>query len=107
MPISRFLDSLINTNQYDQYMQTLIDRFNTSAIDGLMCRTMISVDWQGRLYDCDFNQMLELPLVGNSKQTIHDVDFDWLAKRTIHTGQHCFGCAAGAGSGCQGTIVES
>ncbi len=107
MPISRFLDSLIKTNQYDLYMQTLIGRFNTSAIDGLMCRAMISVDWQGRLYDCDFNQMLELPLVGNSKQTIHDLEFDWLAKRTIHTGQHCFGCTAGAGSGCQGTIVES
>ena len=106
MPISRYLDYLVKTDQYDQYMQKLVDTFNPSAVSGLMCRTMISVDWQGRLYDCDFNQMLELPLIGDSTHSIHDVDIDWIVKRQINTGQHCYGCTAGAGSGCQGTTVK-
>ena len=107
MPISRYLDYLVKTDQFNRYMQTLVDMFNPAAVSGLMCRTMISVDWQGKLYDCDFNQMLELPLAGDSNQTIQDFDIGSMAKRPIHTGQHCYGCTAGAGSGCQGTTVES
>ena len=105
MPISRYLDYLVKTDQFDQYMQTLVAAFNPATVSGLMCRTMISVDWRGQLYDCDFNQMLELPLTGDLNQTIHDIDIEAIAKRPIHTGQHCYGCAAGAGSGCQGTTV--
>lgn len=106
MPISRFLDDLLRTGNYDQYMQTLVDAFNPATADGLMCRTMISVDWQGRLFDCDFNQMLDLPMESRAPQTIQDFDLARLINRQIATGRHCFGCTAGAGSGCQGRIVE-
>jgi len=105
MPISRFLDDLLRSGRYDDYMQTLVDAFNPGAVDGVMCRAMISVDWQGRLYDCDFNQMLELPVDSRLPQTIHDFHLAKLASRRIATGRHCFGCTAGAGSGCQGAIA--
>ena len=107
MPISRFLDDLLRSGKYDEYMQTLIEAFNPAAVDGLMCRTMISVDWQGRLFDCDFNQMLDLPVESTGPQTIHDFDFVRLADRRVATGRHCFGCAAGAGSSCQGSVLTS
>jgi radical SAM/Cys-rich protein len=107
MPISRFLDDLLQSGQYEAYMRTLVEAFNPAAVDGLMCRTMISVDWRGRLFDCDFNQMLELPLDAKAPQTIHDFDLARLAARRITTGRHCYGCTAGSGSSCQGRIVES
>lgn len=106
MPISRFLDDLLQSGQYEQYMQSLVEAFNPLAVDGVMCRTMISVDWQGRLYDCDFNQMLELSVVSESPPTIHEFDLSRLANRKIVTGRHCYGCTAGAGSGCQGSVVS-
>jgi hypothetical protein len=80
-----------------------VNAFNPAAVDGLMCRTTLSVGWDGSLYDCDFNQMLELAL----PQTIFDVTLKDLAGRPIRTGQHCFGCTAGAGSNCGGAIVPS
>lgn len=107
MPISRFLDDLLRTEQYDAYMQKLIDTFNPAAVEGVMCRTTLSVDWQGRLFDCDFNQMLELGLAPDMPQHIRDFDIPRLANRRIATGRHCFGCTAGAGSGCQGAVVRS
>ncbi len=107
LPISRFLDDLLRSGQYEAYLRKLVEAFNPAAVDGVMCRTMISVDWQGRLYDCDFNQMLELPLDANVPQTIHDFDLARLAARRIVTGRHCYGCTAGSGSSCQGRIVES
>ena len=110
MPICRFLDDLAESGKFDEYMQRLIAAYNPAAVAGLMCRTMISVGWDGRLYDCDFNQMLELGLAPGHPATIRDVDafsFYSLATRTIATGQHCFGCTAGAGSGCQGAIIDS
>ena len=107
MPISRFLEDLLDSGQYDQYMQRLVDAFNPAAVDGVMCRTMLSVDWQGRLYDCDFNQMLELPLQPDAPQSIHDLDWQRLASRRITTGRHCYGCTAGAGSGCTGAVVTA
>jgi hypothetical protein len=91
-------------------MQQLIAAFNPAAVTGLMCRTMISVGWDGRLYDCDFNQMLEIGIASGRHAMIHDLDlsaFRSLATRTISTGQHCFGCTAGAGSSCQGAIIDS
>jgi radical SAM/Cys-rich protein len=105
MPISRFLDDLLRSGEYDRYMHKLIEAFNPAAADSVMCRRMISVDWKGRLFDCDFNQMLDLPVVSTSSQTIHDFDLSHLANRRIATGRHCFGCTAGAGSSCQGSVL--
>lgn len=107
MPISRFLDDLLRSGQYDGYMQKLIGAFNPTAAQGVMCRTMLSVDWQGRLYDCDFNQMLKLSLGPGLPQHIRDLDITALAHRRIVTGRHCFGCTAGAGSSCQGALVST
>lgn len=104
MPISRFLDDLLQAGRYEQYLQKLIDSFNPLAVDGVMCRSTLSVDWRGRLYDCDFNQMLELPVVSDVPQHIRDYD-DRLLGRVISTGRHCYGCTAGAGSSCQGRTV--
>ena len=106
LPISRFLEDLIRSGRYDDYMQTLIGAFNPAALSGVMCRTMISVDWTGRLFDCDFNQMLDIELAEGVPGNIRDFDVASLASRRIVTGRHCFGCTAGAGSGCQGAVVE-
>jgi len=105
MPISRFLDDLLASGNYDQYMKTLIDGYNPVAAAGVMCRTTVSVGWDGRLYDCDFNQMLDLGLRSGLPRHIRDFDPVSIARREIVTGQHCFGCTAGAGSGCQGAIT--
>jgi len=107
MPISRFLDDLLPNEQYDAYMQQLVDAFNPAAVEGVMCRTMLSVDWQGRLFDCDFNQMLELGLAPDMPQHVRDFDISRLTHRRIATARHCFGCTAGAGSGCQGAVVQN
>ncbi len=105
MPISRFLDDLLRSGEYDAYMEKLIGAFNPVALQGVMCRNMISVDWQGNLFDCDFNQMLELGLSPGVPKRIGEFDIDQLAHRRINTGRHCFGCTAGSGSGCQGAVV--
>ncbi|MEM8681135.1 MAG: arsenosugar biosynthesis radical SAM (seleno)protein ArsS [Planctomycetota bacterium] len=104
MPISRFLEDLLEQGQYEAYMQTLVDAFNPAAVQGLMCRQMISVGWDGRLYDCDFNQMLELGLGAGLPQQIADFAAERLDGRHIVSGPHCFGCTAGAGSSCSGAI---
>ena len=105
MPVSRYLEYLLRTGDYDTYMKKLIDGFNPGAINGLMCRNTVSVGWDGQLFDCDFNQMLELNVETSCPRSIHDFDNERLSSRKIITGQHCFGCTAGAGSGCQGAIV--
>ena len=105
MPISRFLDDLLQTGRYEEYMEQLISAFNPAAAQGVMCRSMISVDWQGNLFDCDFNQMLELGMSPGTPAHISEFDVLRLAARRINTGRHCFGCTAGAGSGCQGAVV--
>jgi len=102
MPISRFLDDLKHQGAYEAYMRKLVDMFNPAAVDGVMCRTMLSVDWEGRLHDCDFNQMLELGLASDMPRNIRDFQPELLSQRFITTGQHCYGCTAGAGSSCQG-----
>ncbi len=104
MPISRFLEDLINQGSYDTYMQTLIEAFNPAAADGVMCTQMLSVGWDGRLFDCDFNQMLELPTTDLVPKHINAFTKRQLAQRTITTGRHCFGCTAASGSGCLGAI---
>lgn len=106
MPISRFLDDLLQSGKYDAYMETLIGAFNPVAANGVMCRTTLSVDWQGNLFDCDFNQMLDLGLLPSLPTHIRDFDMDQLGGRPINTGRHCFGCTAGAGSGCQGAVLN-
>jgi radical SAM/Cys-rich protein len=105
MPISRFLDDLLSKSQFDPYMQKLIESYNPGATDAVMCRTTLSVGWDGRLFDCDFNQMLDLGLGDDLPQHIGDFDELLLARRRIVTGQHCYGCTAGCGSGCQGALV--
>ena len=106
MPISRFLDDLLQSGRYEQYLQKLIDAFNPLAAAEVMCRTTLSVDWTGRLYDCDFNQMLDLPVAASIPQHVSDFDWDRLSEREIVTGRHCFGCTAGSGSSCQGRTVS-
>ena len=103
MPISRYLEWLAESGNLEQYMQRLVESFNPATIGGVMCRTMISVGWDGRLYDCDFNQMLDLG-VEASAQHIGDFDLAALSARRIIVGRHCFGCTAGAGSSCGGSI---
>lgn len=105
MPIGRFLNQLLKSGKYDQYMEALITAYNPAAAAGVMCRTTLSVDWEGRLYDCDFNQMLGVTVRHGLPQNIRDFDPDALANRLITTGQHCYGCTAGAGSGCRGAIT--
>ena len=105
MPIGRFLDEVVRHGHYQSYMETLARGFNPAAAAGLMCHTTVSVDWRGRLYDCDFNQMLQLGLQGDQPQRVDDFQADRLATRPIVTGLHCYGCTAGAGSGCQGATV--
>ncbi len=104
MPISRFLAYLLAEGEYEAYMRRLVAAFNPAVASGVMCRTMLSVGWDGRLFDCDFNQMLDLPLEKAVPRHIADFDVAQLSRRRIITNQHCFGCTAGAGSGCQGVI---
>ncbi len=106
MPISRFLAELVETGRYGEYMDRLIAAFNPQTLDGVMCRDTLSVDWKGNLYDCDFNQMLDLPVVAGSPRHISEFDEGTLSQRLIATGRHCFGCTAGAGSSCQGALRD-
>lgn len=105
LPISRFLDYLLETNNYEEYMQKLVDAFNPATIMGLMCRNTISVSWDGYIHDCDFNQMLDLKVATSSSQHINDFDASVLEHRNVVLNQHCYGCTAGAGSSCGGEIT--
>jgi len=104
MPIARFLDYLRRSGNEERYVQKLINAFNPSTVAGLMCRNTISVDWRGNLYDCDFNQMLEISVSETVPQTIFDFSPEIFINREIKTAAHCFGCTAGAGSSCGGTV---
>ena len=107
MPISRFLEWLEASGNLQAYMELLVNAFNPATISGLMCRNTISISWDGYLYDCDFNQMLELECRGQDGQRMHIREFDpaVLDRREIVTGRHCFGCTAGAGSSCGGALT--
>lgn len=104
MPINRFLDFLIESGNYEAYMLRLASAFNPAAAEKVMCRNTLSIGWDGRLYDCDFNQMLELPVSSGLPKHIRDFDPALLASREIFTGNHCYGCTAGAGSSCTGSL---
>ena len=105
MPIKRFLHQLERSGQYDSYMQTLLKAFNPRAAEGVMCRNLLSVGWNGELYDCDFNQALELPL-GGRRRTLWDIaSLEQIDQEPIAFRDHCYGCTAGAGSSCGGALA--
>lgn len=106
IPIKRWKEYLKHTRQMERYRALLINAFNPQTVDGLMCRTLISVGWDGQLYDCDFNQMLEIP-IGGRHRTVWDIEsFEEFNEGLIATGMHCFGCTAGAGSSCSGSLIH-
>jgi radical SAM/Cys-rich protein len=105
LPISRFLEFLADSGKLEEYMERLVNAFNPAAAAGVMCRNTLSVGWDGTLYDCDFNQMLELPVSPEAPRTIFDFDREALEGREIALGPHCFGCTAGAGSSCGGATA--
>jgi radical SAM/Cys-rich protein len=106
MPINRFKHFLERAELYEEYMNKLVGAFNPDAAEGVMCRTMISVGYDGTLYDCDFNQMLEWRVNHGAPDTIWNFDLDKLLQRRIVFGSHCYGCTAGAGSSCGGAVVK-
>ncbi len=104
LPISRFLDYLLQSGNYEKYMEKLISAYNPVAAANVMCRNTISIGWDGYLYDCDFNQMLDLKVACSSKH-IAQFNTETLSNRNIIVGQHCYGCTAGSGSSCGGTVA--
>ena len=105
LPISRYLEWLEASGNLEPYMERLVQAFNPAAAAGVMCRNTVSVGWDGTLYDCDFNQMLELPVEATASRHVRDFDLAALESRCIVTGRHCFGCTAGAGSSCGGSVT--
>ncbi|HYF04172.1 MAG TPA: arsenosugar biosynthesis radical SAM (seleno)protein ArsS [Patescibacteria group bacterium] len=105
MPVHRFKASLERSGNYDEYMSKIVSAFNPAAAEGVMCRSLLSVSHDGKLYDCDFNQMLDLQITNGTPRTIFDNDFKSLMQRDIIFDSHCFGCTAGAGSSCCGVTV--
>lgn len=105
LPISRFLDYLLVSGNYESYMEKLVQSFNPVAAQNVMCRNTLSIGWDGYLYDCDFNQMLDLKVQPVTAQHIRDFNSSLLGHREIVIGQHCYGCTAGAGSGCGGSLT--
>lgn len=104
MPIKRFGSTLISKGQFDRYMQLLKDNYQAANLNNVMCRSLVSVDWQGRLYDCDFNQQLDLPLISSSQRHLRDLLHDSLDNQPIAVAAHCYGCTAGQGSSCGGAL---
>lgn len=105
MPISRYLEFLLRSGNFQRYMERLANAFNPVAANGVMCRTTLSVGWDGTLHDCDFNQMLEISVAEDAPRHIRDFEVAKLATRRVVTGQHCYGCTAGAGSSCGGATA--
>jgi radical SAM/Cys-rich protein len=106
MPISRFLEWLEDSGNLGRYMELLVSSFNPTTVDGLMCRNTLSIAWDGSVYDCDFNQMLELGSRMNGSPVLHvsELTKECFAGRRVVTGRHCFGCTAGTGSSCGGAL---
>ena len=106
MPIARFTAYLKRNGKYEEYLQLLLDSFNPAAVEGLMCRDTLSVDWQGYIYDCDFNQQLAMSHRQNGESAkLWDLSWEEWREAPIRTGPHCFGCTAGAGSSCGGALA--
>jgi radical SAM/Cys-rich protein len=104
IPISRYLDYLLVSGNYSTYMEKLIAAYNPVAATNVMCRNTLSIGWDGYLYDCDFNQMLDLKVAAGAKH-ISEFDYDELSNRSVIVNQHCYGCTAGAGSSCGGEVA--
>ena len=104
-PIARFADDLRRQEKWDEYMELLANSFNVTTVDSLMCRTTLSVDYEGRLYDCDFNQMLGMKMCNGADLFLWDITPEMLNERAIQTGDHCFACTAGCGSSCTGALA--
>jgi hypothetical protein len=103
MPIKRFADMLLREGKHDAYMGLLANHFNATTVEHVMCRDLVSIGWDGKIYDCDFNQMLDLETPGG--KNIWEIEsFSELANSRIATDSHCFGCTAGAGSSCGGSL---
>ena len=105
LPISRYLEYLLRSENLESYMETLVQAYNPAAAERVMCRSTLSVGYDGILYDCDFNQMLELPVSTATSRHIADFQEEILNNRRIVTGPHCYGCTAGAGSSCGGSLT--
>ncbi len=105
LPINRFAHYLERTGQLASYQALLLENFNPSTVPGLMCRHLLSVDWLGEVFDCDFNQMLSLPMGGDRRQHLWELDPDKISRSPIAVGPHCYGCTAGAGSSCGGALA--
>ena len=103
-PIARFAEDLRQQGKWDEYLELLANSFNPATVDGLMCRTTLSVGWRGEIYDCDFNQMLDMQLKNGAPLFLWDITPADLENRTIATGIHCFACTAGCGSSCMGAL---
>ena len=106
MPIARFAAFLRHNGQYEPYMNLLMDSFNPHAVNGLMCRNTLSIGWRGEVYDCDFNQMLDMQWQNGKPLYLWDIDSKKLEGRPIMMADHCFGCTAGAGSSCTGALAN-
>ena len=105
MPIKRFLDDLNRQGKYEEYMNLLVNNFNIHAAESVMCKSLISIGWDGQIYDCDFNQMLEIP-VDSKTTSLWDIQgIDDFKNRNIALANHCYGCTAGAGSSCGGALT--
>jgi len=107
LPVNRFAHALKRDGELENYQALLVNNFNRSTVDELMCRHLINLDWEGRVFDCDFNQMLELPFAGLESQYLWDLEFDQISGLPIVTARHCFGCTAGAGSSCGGALEST
>ncbi|MDF7811235.1 arsenosugar biosynthesis radical SAM (seleno)protein ArsS [Hymenobacter sp. YC55] len=105
LPVSRFLEYLLESGNYLGYMEKLVTAYNPAAAENVMCRSTLSIGWDGQLYDCDFNQMLELPVDAHAPQHIRDFNEAALNGRAVIVNQHCYGCTAGAGSSCGGATT--
>lgn len=112
MPIKRYADFLFTQGEYVHYMSLLVNNFNSQTVNNLMCRNLVSISWDGKLFDCDFNQMLEIPIGATRNQknkqnlTIWDIEsFSDMKDAHIATERHCFGCTAGSGSSCGGAVI--
>ncbi|NND82757.1 MAG: radical SAM/Cys-rich domain protein [Gammaproteobacteria bacterium] len=106
IPINRFAHALERDGEMARYQALLVENFNSANLDPLMCRHLINLDWEGRVYDCDFNQMLEIPFGRGAVRHLWDLDPQQIAGQPIATNRHCFGCTAGAGSSCGGTLSD-
>jgi radical SAM/Cys-rich protein len=105
IPINRFAHALKRDGELVQYQELLVDNANPETLDGLMCRHLINLDWLGRVYDCDFNQMLDIPFANEGAKFLWDIPISSVVGKTIATNRHCFGCIAGSGSSCSGTLT--